>query len=169
MKRETIRPIVYFVLAALTGTLLHFLYDWSPNLLFALISPVRESVWEHLKLIYWPLLVFGLIFTRKDRAQRPGWYLGLLVAAGLLLLFGWVVNIRMGVESMPVDIIAFLVILFLGFAVAAWIPVPARAGGPLALLTAVLGILILVFTFCQPEGLLFADLSLADALYTLPC
>jgi hypothetical protein len=33
----------------------------------------------------------------------------------------------------------------------------------------VLAVLLGVFTFYQPSGLLFADLALADALYTLPC
>ena len=47
MKRETMRPLIYFILTALVGTGAHFLYDWSPNVLFAMLSPVRESVWEH--------------------------------------------------------------------------------------------------------------------------
>lgn len=169
MKWERIRPIVYYILAAAAGFLLHFLYDWSPNVLFAMISPVQESVWEHLKLIYWPLLVFGLLYSRKDRETRGGWYLGILIASAMLLIFGWVVNIRMGVISMPVDITAFLVILFLGFAVAHWIPVNPKANGILLFGVILVGILVLVFTFVQPDGLLFANLSLADALYTLPC
>ena len=47
MKRETMRPLIYFILTVLVGTGVHFLYDWSPNVLFAMLSPVRESVWEH--------------------------------------------------------------------------------------------------------------------------
>ena len=60
-------------------------------------------------------------------------------------------------------------ILFFGFAVAHWIPVSGKVRGPLLLGVFILGALIALFTFLQPEGLLFADLSLADALYTLPC
>ena len=56
MKRETMRPLIYFILTVLVGTGVHFLYDWSPNVLFAMLSPVRESVWEHGKLIFWPML-----------------------------------------------------------------------------------------------------------------
>ena len=36
--------------AILAGAGLHFLWQALPNPLFALISPVNESVWEHLKL-----------------------------------------------------------------------------------------------------------------------
>lgn len=169
MKWERIRPTVYYILAAALGVLTHFLYDWSPNVLFAAISPVRESVWEHLKLLYWPLLIAGLIYTRKNKEMRSGWYLGILVASIMLLIFGWVVNIRMGIISTPVDIAAYFILLFFGFAVAHWLPVGKKNDGLLLFGVVILGALLVVLTFLQPDGLLFADLSLADALYTLPC
>lgn len=44
------------------GTLLHFTYDalgkWKP---VGLIAPVNESVWEHLKMGFWPTLIYGII------------------------------------------------------------------------------------------------------------
>ena len=110
-----------------------------------------------------------MFYTRKDREGRGGWYLGILVAAALLLVFGWVVNVRMGLASMPVDVTAFLVILFMGFAVAHWVPVGKKNCGILLFGVVVVGILVVLFTFLPPSGLLFANLSLADALYTLPC
>jgi len=46
----------------LTGSLLHFVFDltgrWPP---IALIAAVNESVWEHLKLAFWPCFFFALI------------------------------------------------------------------------------------------------------------
>lgn len=41
--------------------LFHFLYDWFPNGMFAIIFPVNESIWEHMKLFYTSTLVFGII------------------------------------------------------------------------------------------------------------
>ena len=169
MKRETIRPICYFALTALAGCGLHFLYDWSPNVLFAMLSPVQESVWEHGKLIFWPMLAAALLYTHRDKNQRAGWYLGLLTAQGLLLLFGWVYHVRMERMSLPVDIAAFVVILALGFAVAFWVPVSTRWKSPLLFGVGVFALLFVVFSFWQPDGLLFADLELADALSVLPC
>ena len=169
MKRENIKLLIFFVVTVLAGCGLHFLYDWSPNLLFAMIAPVKESVWEHLKLVFWPLLAALLLYTRKDKDQRASWYLGLLTASALLLIYGWVYNIRMAQANMIVDITAYVVIMALGFAVALWIPVSKRWKGFLLLLTGVLAALIVVFTFAPPDTLLFADLQLADALYTLPC
>ena len=49
--------------AILAGAGLHFLWQALPNPLFALISPVNESVWEHLKLLYWPMLAAALVLV----------------------------------------------------------------------------------------------------------
>ena len=142
MKRENRILLIVFVLTALAGCGLHFLYQWSPNLLFAVLSPVRESVWEHLKLVYWPMLAALLLYTRRQKEQRAGWYLGLLTAGALLLIYGWVYNIRMAGANLAVDIAAYVVILALGFAVALWIPVTKRWRSPLLMLTGVLAVLV---------------------------
>ena len=44
--------IVVFVL----GTLAHFVYDWSgQNSFIGLLTPVNESTWEHMKLLFFPM------------------------------------------------------------------------------------------------------------------
>ena len=49
-----------FALSSLAGTLLHFLYDWTGNLVaVAPFSGVNESTWEHMKLLFWPLFIFA--------------------------------------------------------------------------------------------------------------
>lgn len=62
--------IVGFFWIVIVGTLLHFTYEWSGKLaLVGLLSPVNESVWEHLKLGYFALLFFMLIeywFIRRE-------------------------------------------------------------------------------------------------------
>ena len=50
---------ILFTLIA--GTLLHFCYEWSgENPFVALFAPVNESVWEHLKLLFFPVFVYTL-------------------------------------------------------------------------------------------------------------
>lgn len=49
----------FFILVA--GTLLHFTYAWSGGSTFvSYFSAVNESIWEHLKLIYFPSLAFSV-------------------------------------------------------------------------------------------------------------
>ena len=70
-----------FTLAVLGGAALHFLYDVWPNPLTAVLAPVNESVWEHLKLLYWPFLAAAFVLARGADDARGRWC-GLLV--GLL-------------------------------------------------------------------------------------
>lgn len=49
---------------------LHFLYDIFPNFFTSLISPVNESIFEHMKMLFssfiiWSIL-YSFIFKRKD-------------------------------------------------------------------------------------------------------
>lgn len=54
-----------FLFTAILGTFLHFLFELSgQNIAAALFSAVNESIWEHMKLIYYPMLLFALIENR---------------------------------------------------------------------------------------------------------
>ena len=64
-----------FVAAVLCGTLLHFLYDWTNgNTAVALISAVNESTWEHMKILYVPMLVFSFIQCRYFKNTDYYWW-----------------------------------------------------------------------------------------------
>ena len=46
----------------MAGTLLHFVYEWSGySPLTAPFAAINESVWEHLKLLFFPALIWGLV------------------------------------------------------------------------------------------------------------
>lgn len=169
MKPSWKRWLIAYVLIVAGGFLFHFLYDLSPNLIFAVLSPVQESVWEHLKILFWPMLIVGWGMTRKQEALKPSWYLAVLLGCGLLLLFGWVVHIRIGLEEVLVDVVGLMVIDLIALLAAAWLNVGERWKGLLLLGLVAVTALIVAFTFWQPAGMLFADLSRAETLSTLPC
>ena len=61
--------LVGFTATTLGGTLLHFLYEWLGEAAWiAPFSGVNESTWEHMKLLFWPMLIFAIIqsFFFKD-------------------------------------------------------------------------------------------------------
>lgn len=76
----------------LVGSLLHFSFEWSNRLpLIGVFSPVNESVWEHLKLGFWSLVLFSLIeywFIRHDTNN-------FLMAKGfsVLILQGFILSV----------------------------------------------------------------------------
>jgi len=58
---ERTNLITGILFTLILGTLLHFFYDWSGgNPFVALFSPVNESVWEHLKLLFFPAFLYTL-------------------------------------------------------------------------------------------------------------
>ena len=56
----------------LLGSFLHFVFDllgrWPPA---ALIAAVNESVWEHLKLAFWPAVLYALLEWPYFRSRVP--------------------------------------------------------------------------------------------------
>ena len=77
-----------FAFATLVGSLLHFLYDWTGGSdLVAPFSGVNESTWEHMKLLFWPLLLFALGQRLFFRHQEDFWCVKLAeILLGLALI-----------------------------------------------------------------------------------
>ena len=51
-----------FLFITLIGSLMHFCFEWSGGFMpLALFCAVNESVWEHLKLGFWPAFFFAVI------------------------------------------------------------------------------------------------------------
>ncbi len=83
---EIIGTIFVFIM----GVLLHFTYEWSnKNWLVGVFSPVNESVWEHLKLVFFPMVVIGVLGMFYFRKDYPS-YLGAKVK-GILLVMAFIV------------------------------------------------------------------------------
>lgn len=54
--------IISAIFVCIAGTLLHFTYEiFGKNNFIASFSAVNESVWEHLKLLFFPLLFTTVI------------------------------------------------------------------------------------------------------------
>ncbi len=153
------------------GVALHFLYDWLPNPLVAVFSAVNESLWEHTKLIFWPLLGAGMLLAGKDGAGRAAWRLGAVISALAMLGVAYVYHVVFGGEWLVFDLGLYAAAILLGFVLPGklW-TVGERAWGrwlgrAAALLMA--GALVW-FTFFPPEGVLFADLSAVRTFLTIP-
>ena len=78
-----------FLFTSIFGTLLHFFFDLTGgNVVAALFSAVNESIWEHIKLIYYPMLIFSLIEYRVWGKERSSFWCvklrGMLLALVLI-------------------------------------------------------------------------------------
>lgn len=51
--------LIIFLLIGGIGTLMHFVYGWSgENPVVGVFAPVNESIWEHLKLLFFPSIAY---------------------------------------------------------------------------------------------------------------
>lgn len=162
MEKSTKKLILYYLTAAGAGVLLHFLFQRFPNPILALISPVRESIWEHVKLFYFPLLAVSLLLGRGGGgASRTPWLLSSLAACLAMLGAGYLYHIVLRGENLYADMALYFILLAVGFLLprALW-PLCEWPGTDKAavVLTALMGALIVWFTFFPPEAALFADL-----------
>lgn len=154
-------------LVVLMGVGLHYVFDWWPSILTEFFAPVNESIWEHGKLVFWPLLlVFGLRGRGKD-AQR--WLGAILIATLGTLLLGWTWHVVLGGTAVWVDVAIYVAAICLAFVLAELLPLQPVSAPVLAGLTIVFGALIFAFTLNPPQGTLFNDPALADAWVILPC
>lgn len=84
-----------FVILVIAGPL-HFAYEWSgENFFVSLVAPVNESIWEHLKMVYWPTLIWWLmgyaLFRKGKKLSGIRWFQAMSVSIilGILLIVLW--------------------------------------------------------------------------------
>ena len=161
MKHSSFWQAAGFAFCTLLGTLLHFLYDWTGA--FAIFSGVNESTWEHMKLLFWPLLLFA-IFQRFFFREENYWHIKLVATVlGLTLIpvLFYTYNGMFGKSPDWVNIAIFYVAAGAAFLFEWWAfrknllqwKHPQLALGAMILI----GILFTVFTFFPPQIPLFRD------------
>ncbi|MDO5126187.1 MAG: DUF6512 family protein [Eubacteriales bacterium] len=156
----------FFVISAL-GIFLHFAYDLSgQNPTVGLFSAVNESSWEHLKLLFFPMLFVTLYELFRNKEIPPNFLPAR--TAGILggMLFILVVFYTIwGVFGVLIDFINIL-IYFCAVIFALWLEHHILTKGcTFQLLTAIITLFALtisffIFTSFPPKLGLFFDLSL---------
>lgn len=146
-----------FLLTAGVGTGLHFLYDLLPSPVTAIFSPVNESVWEHVKLVYWPMLLAGIFLAKRSPDRRKTWA-GVLGAILAVPVWQWgvyyILKGGFGITALWIDLLLYYLTLLAGFFFVEKIEkrdLPKWAFPALAVCVAVLGGLLVYFTTFPPE------------------
>lgn len=87
--KSIIWQISSFIFTGIFGVLMHFLFDLSNQSIFiAPFSSVNESIWEHTKLLFFPMLIFSLIqYSYIGKTHKNFWCIKLIsVALGITLI-----------------------------------------------------------------------------------
>ena len=88
MKKDlSVWQLAGFTFTAVLGTLLHFLYGWTKVPAFTAFSAVNESTWEHMKILFFPILIFAWIQSAFTGKSFPDfWWIKLAGTAFALAL-----------------------------------------------------------------------------------
>ena len=89
MKQLKAYTIIGIIFTIILGSLSHFFYEWSNNNFFVgLFTPINESTWEHMKLLFFPMLLYSLLMIPKLKGNYPcihsAYWTGILI--GTLLI-----------------------------------------------------------------------------------
>ena len=154
-----------FAVVSLFGTLLHFLYDWlGAASWIAPFSGVNESTWEHMKLLFWPMLLYAVFQSFFFRGYENFWCIklrGTLLGLALIPIIFYTYNGVIGKSPDWVNIAIF----FVSAAVVYFYETRAFQKGDivcpypkLTLLTlCAIAAIFVIFTFLPPEISIFKD------------
>lgn len=167
MPHQTQIKLAGLVFTLIAGTLAHFIYQWSGEKpVVGLITPVNESTWEHLKLLFFPMLVSGTVEYFFLRRQYPNYVfaqaVGILVGMLTVVVLFYTYSGVLGFNFLAADILTFVIGVLAGFGVSLRLlksgsfsePVYTAAG---CLMIGALLLLFLVFTKAPPHIGLFRD------------
>jgi len=154
-------PLIFF-----SGSALHFAFEWCGRApLVAPFVAVNESVWEHLKLAFWPSLVYALIeygFLGRHTANfAVAKAVGILAMPLFIVLLFYGYTALLGHHVLWLDILIFFVAVAAGQLASCvllrseWPSGRWNTLGLAAILLLAVG--FTVFTFATPRLAIFRD------------
>ena len=166
MKQKiSLSQLLGFAVTALGGTLLHFLYDWlGESVLVAPFSGVNESTWEHMKLLFWPMLIFALFQSFSFKDLKNFWCVklrGTLLGLSLIPILFYTYNGAIGRSPDWLNIAIFFIAAAIAFLYETRLfnenRLVCRSRKLPIVILSVIAVSFVVFTFLTPEIGIFRD------------
>lgn len=154
------------IFTGVTGVILHFLFGWSnQSAVVAPFSAVNESIWEHIKILFFPMLVFALIENLYiGKFYKNFWCVKLTgIVLGILLIpaLYYTLNGAFGVTPDFVNIVIFYVTAAICFIAEIFLlkksVINCNSPEKARVVLALIALVFVVFTFLPPKIPLFKD------------
>lgn len=153
------------IFVSVLGTLFHFTYNWSGNNVFiGLFTPINESVWEHTKLLFLPMLIYSFYLNKKIGKDYPclnsAMISGMLSGVALIIVMFYTYTGILGFHTDFADISIFYISVFLAFWIGYKLTISCKAekySKLLWLLQILIICLYIIFTFFPPNIPLFVS------------
>lgn len=158
--------LVGFVFTVIAGVILHFLFDWTnESILVAPFSAVNESIWEHMKLLFFPMLVFAIIESRYIGKDYENFWcaklIGIVLGTVLIPVLYYVINGVFGPAPDWVNIAIFFATALVSYYAEIRILkndlIDCKSPSKVLALLILIGVIFVVLTFITPKIPLFQD------------
>ena len=167
MKNQTLAwEILGMIFTIFVGSFFHFIFELSGgNIIIGAISPVNESVWEHLKLAYIPLLLFSLLQYYFLKKSTNNFVIAKTVATfviPLIIVISFYTYVAiLGEDSLFFDIFFFALSIIIGYLISYKILISEQFSKKYSIICLialiVYGALFVIFTFYTPNLFIFQD------------
>ncbi len=155
--------IIGTIFTVIVGIISHFVYGWTgENFLVGIFFPVNESTWEHMKLVFFPMLIYSLFAGKKLKQEykciSTAFSVGILVGIALLPIIFYTYSGILGYNIAWLNILTFIVSVITAFVVVYKVATSCNTDKySLILKIAVYAFLIafMVFTYYPPNIGLF--------------
>ena len=156
--------IFSIIFTFLLGTLLHFTFNLSgQNNIVALFSSINESVWEHLKLVFFPMVISTIIgsfyFNKNISNFLCSKAIGILTSMFFTIIFFYTYTGVLGNNIAIIDISSFFIATFLGEYVSYKLIISGfNCNNKVSIIVLfVLSICFFIFTYFTPNIGIFKD------------
>jgi len=165
-KTVLIYEIIGMLFIIMFGSLLHFTFEWSGyQQIVGVFSAVNESVWEHLKLGFWPALLYALIEYRFIKKRTNNFFLAKTVVvyaiAVIIPLIFYSYTAITGESIFLIDILSFIVAIIIGqllsYRLLTHKQLPDKLEKIALVALLLLGVAFIIFTFYPPHLPIFQD------------
>ena len=103
------------IFCLILGTILHFTYEWfNYNVIVGLFSTINESVWEHLKLLFYPMFFISIIGYFKIGRKLCNYWYAQMFALIFVVVFFYTYTGIIGRSFFLLDIASFIIGILLG-------------------------------------------------------
>lgn len=160
LKHYTVIGAIFVIIA---GTISHFIYELSGNnFILGFFFPVSESTWEHMKLYFFPMLVYSLFMNKKLKDDYPcvtsALLFGILLGTFLIPILFYTYSGILGYNCLPLDISTFVLSILLAFTAVYRLSLSCKIVSHtllLKLLVFVTALCFFAFTYSPPDIGLF--------------
>lgn len=171
LKRYTVIGTVFTIIAGVVG---HFIYDLTgENFLAGLFFPGNESTWEHMKLVFFPMLLYSFFAEYKLKNEAgcisKAYMSGILAGTFSIPVIFYTYSGILGYNIAWLNILTFVISVIVGFIVVYAVAKNCKNDKWSLLLKGVIFMLIIafmVFSYYPPNlGLFRENLSVEAFLW----